>query len=58
MTISFIHPSIHRSNRNLLLLCFAIALLLIDLAAFNARYLYKFFAGSIPPNQLRICLCD
>ncbi len=56
MTTSFIHPIIHRSNRSLLVLCSAIALLLIGLAAFNARYLYNVFAGSIPSNQLRICL--
>jgi len=47
MTTSFIHPIIRRSNRNLLILCAAIALLLIGLAAFNARYLYNFFAGPL-----------
>src|SRR5215208_1342028 len=47
MTTSFIRPIIRRSNRNLLLLCGAIALLLIGLAAFNARYLYNFFAGPL-----------
>ena len=45
MTTSFIQPIIRRSNRNLLFVCAAIALLLIGLAAFNARYLYNFFAG-------------
>src|SRR6266536_2459349 len=47
MTTSFIYTIIRRSNRNLLILCAAIALLLIGLAAFNARYLYNFFAGPL-----------
>jgi hypothetical protein len=47
MTTSFVHPIIRRSNRNQLILGVAGALLLIALAAFNARYLYNFFAGPL-----------
>ncbi len=47
MTTRFIHPIIRRSNRNQLLFCAIIALLMIGLAAFNARYLYNFFAGPL-----------
>jgi hypothetical protein len=51
MTTSFVHPIIRRSNRNLLLLCAITALLLIGLAALNARYLYNFFAGPFPIDR-------
>jgi hypothetical protein len=47
MTTGFVHPIIRRSNRNQLIFCTVIALLLIGLAAFNARYLYNFFAGPL-----------
>jgi hypothetical protein len=47
MTTSFIYPIIRRSNRNQLILCAIIIALLIGLAAFNARYLYNFFAGPL-----------
>ncbi|HEU5101735.1 MAG TPA: hypothetical protein VFU22_22095, partial [Roseiflexaceae bacterium] len=47
MSTSIIHNTIRRSNRNLLILCATIVLLLSGLAALNARYLYNFFAGPI-----------
>ena len=51
MTASFIHPIIRRSNRNQLALCTITALLLVGLAALNARYLYNFFAGPFPIDR-------
>jgi hypothetical protein len=47
MSTSFVHAIIRRSNRNLLILGIAGAVLLIGLAAFNLRYLYNFFAGPL-----------
>jgi hypothetical protein len=45
MSTSFVHAVIRRSNRNLLILSVACAVLLVGLAVLNARYLYNFFAG-------------
>jgi hypothetical protein len=45
MTNSFVHTTIRRSNRKLLLWCVAVAVLLLGLGALNRRYFYNFFAG-------------
>jgi hypothetical protein len=47
MPTSFVHATIRRANRNRLILCGIVVLLLIGLAALNARYLYNFFAGPL-----------
>jgi hypothetical protein len=47
MSTSTVHNAIRRSNRNQLILCAVVVLLLIGLAALNVRYLYNFFAGPL-----------
>src|SRR5262245_29252872 len=51
MNNSFVHATIRRSNRNLLLLCAVGALLLVGLAALNTRYFYNFFSGPFPVDR-------
>jgi hypothetical protein len=51
MSTGFVQPIIRRSNRNQLIFCTIIALLVIGLAVLNARYLYNFFAGPTPIDK-------
>lgn len=58
MTTSIVHSAIRRSNRNQLILCAVIVLLLIGLTALNARYLYNFFAGPVTIDRETLLATD
>jgi Family of unknown function (DUF6709) len=58
MPTSFTQATIRRSNRNLLILCATVALLLIGFAAFNVRYLYNFFAGPVTIDRQTLLATD
>jgi hypothetical protein len=58
MSTSFVHATIRRSNRNLLILCVAGIMLLAGLAALNTRYLYNFFVGPTPIDRQTLLATD
>jgi hypothetical protein len=58
MSTSTVHNAIRRSNRNQLILCAIIVLLLIGLAALNMRYLYNFFAGPLTIDRETLLATD
>jgi Family of unknown function (DUF6709) len=58
MTNSLVYSTVRRSNRNLLILCVAGALLLIGLAALNTRYFYNFFFGPFPIDKQTLLAID
>jgi hypothetical protein len=58
MSTGFVHNTIRRSNRNLLILSATCAVLLVGLAALNARYLYNFFAGPLSIDRRTLLATD
>jgi hypothetical protein len=58
MTTSLVYSTIRRSNRNLLILCIAGALLLTGLTVLNRRYFYNFFSGPFTIDKQTLLAID